>query len=70
MIALLGHGVGPLGLDRIVAVAIQDNVGSWRVMEKSGMRYQGLAIYSGMAALKKYAAERQWWQPPHNAPGS
>jgi len=28
------------------------------------MRYEGLATYSGLAGLKKYAAERQWWQPP------
>jgi len=34
------------------------------------MRYEGLATYSGLAGLKKYAAERQWWQPPHSAPGS
>jgi hypothetical protein len=53
VIAVLGHGLGPRGLDRIVAVAMQDNVGSWRVMEKSGMRYEGLATYSGMADLKK-----------------
>ena len=63
VIAVLGHGLGPLGLDRIVAVAMQDNVGSWRVMKKSGMRYEGLATYSGMADLKKYAAERHWWPP-------
>jgi len=66
VIAVLGHGLGSIGLDRIVAVAMQDNVGSWRVMEKSGMRYEGLATYSGMADLKKCAAERQWWRPPHN----
>jgi [ribosomal protein S5]-alanine N-acetyltransferase len=64
VIAVLGHGLGSIGLDRIVAVAMAGNVGSWRVMEKSGMRYEGLATYSGMADLKKYAAERQWWQPP------
>jgi RimJ/RimL family protein N-acetyltransferase len=70
MIAVIGHGLGSIGLDRIVAVAMAGNVGSWRVMEKSGMRYEGFATYSGMAGLKKYAAERQWWQPPHSAPGS
>jgi RimJ/RimL family protein N-acetyltransferase len=64
VIAVLGHGLGSIGLDRIVAVAMADNVGSWRVMEKSGMRYEGLATYSGMADLKKYTAERQRWQPP------
>ena len=65
-----GHGLGSIGLDRIVALAMADNVGSWRVTEKSGMRCVGLATYSGMADLKKYAADRQWWQQSHNAPGS
>jgi ribosomal-protein-alanine N-acetyltransferase len=59
VIAVLGHGLGSIGLDRIVAAAMAGNVGSWRVMEKSGMRYEGLATYSGMADRKKYAAERQ-----------
>lgn len=67
VIAVLGHGLGSLGLDRIVAVAMQENVGSWRVMEKSGMRFEGLATYSDMADLKKYAADRRWWQPPTSA---
>jgi len=34
-----------LGLGCIIAVAMRDNVGSCRVMEKAGMRYQGLADY-------------------------
>ena len=32
-------------LDRIVAVAEHENVGSWRVMEKLGMRREGVAHY-------------------------
>ena len=70
VIAVLGHGLGALGLDRITAVAVQANVGSWRVLEKSGMRYEGLATYGEMADLKKYAAERQWWRAPHNSEGT
>jgi hypothetical protein len=29
------------------------------VMEKVGMRYQGLADYYGLKGLKKYVAERE-----------
>jgi RimJ/RimL family protein N-acetyltransferase len=67
VIAVLGHGLGPVGLDRIMAVALLANVGSWRVMEKAGMRYQGLVNYYGLEGLKKYVAERDWWRRP---PGS
>ena len=64
VIAVLAHGLGPVGLDRIMAVAMRENIGSWRVMEKAGMRYQGLVNYYGLEGLKKYVAERDWWRPP------
>jgi RimJ/RimL family protein N-acetyltransferase len=64
VIAVLVYGFGPVGLDRVMAVALPDNVGSWRVMEKAGMRYEGTASYYGFEGLKKYAAERDWWPPP------
>jgi RimJ/RimL family protein N-acetyltransferase len=67
VIAVLAHGLGPVGLDRIMAVAMSANIGSWRVMEKARMRYQGLVNYYGLEGLKKYVAERAWWSPP---PGS
>ena len=67
VIAVLAHGLGPVGLDRIMAVAMPENIGSWRVMEKAGMRHQGLVDYYGLEGLKKYVAERDWWSPP---PGS
>jgi [ribosomal protein S5]-alanine N-acetyltransferase len=63
-IAVLAHGLGPVGLDAIMAVVVPENVGSWRVMEKAGMRYEGLVDYYGMEGLKKYVAARQWWRPP------
>jgi RimJ/RimL family protein N-acetyltransferase len=47
-----------------MAVALPENVGSWRVMEKAGMRYEGIAAYYGMGGLKKYVAERDWWRSP------
>jgi [ribosomal protein S5]-alanine N-acetyltransferase len=63
-IAVLAHGFGPVGLDAIMAVVVPENVGSWRVMEKAGMRYEGLVNYYGMEGLKKYVAAREWWRPP------
>jgi ribosomal-protein-alanine N-acetyltransferase len=63
-ITVLAYGLGPLGLDCIIAVAMPENIGSWRVMEKAGMRYQGLADYYGLEGLKKYIAEPEWWRPP------
>jgi len=47
-----------------MAVVVPENIGSWRVMEKAGMRYQGLVDYYGMEGLKKYVAAREWWKPP------
>jgi len=63
-IAVLAYGLRSVGLDRIMAVTLPENVGSWRVMEKAGMRYDGLADYYGLTGLKKYVAERAWWGPP------
>jgi ribosomal-protein-alanine N-acetyltransferase len=64
VVAVLGHGLGSVGLDRVMAVALPENVGSWRVMEKAGMHYEGIAAYYGLVGLKKYIAEGAWWTPP------
>jgi RimJ/RimL family protein N-acetyltransferase len=64
VVAVLGHGLGTLRLDGVMAVAMPDNVGSWRVMEKAGMRYDGLASYYGLDGLKKYLAVRGEWTAP------
>jgi ribosomal-protein-alanine N-acetyltransferase len=63
-VAVLAHGLGPLGLDSIMAVAAPKNIGSRRVMEKAGMRYEGRAEFYGSKDLKKYVAEQEWWSPP------
>lgn len=39
--ALLAFGFGGLGLHRIIAHCHTENIGSWRVMEKIGMRREG-----------------------------
>jgi RimJ/RimL family protein N-acetyltransferase len=36
--ALIGSAFGRLRLDRVVATTMADNAGSWRVLEKCGMR--------------------------------
>jgi RimJ/RimL family protein N-acetyltransferase len=36
--ALIGSAFGHLHLDRVVATTMADNIGSWRVLEKCGMR--------------------------------
>ena len=59
--AVLDHGLRVLGLRRIIAVVAPENTGSWRVIEKAGMRYVGEVDYYGMAGLKLYEAERSWW---------
>jgi RimJ/RimL family protein N-acetyltransferase len=69
VIAVLAHGLGPVGLGRIMAVAMVENTSSWRVMEKAGMRYEGLVNYYGLEGLKKYVAEGEWWRPPLTARG-
>jgi RimJ/RimL family protein N-acetyltransferase len=63
-IAVVTYGLGSIGLESIMAVTWPQNVGRWRVIEKVGMRYEGLADYYGLKGLKKYVAEREWWSPP------
>lgn len=41
--AWLTYGFEKMGLERIVAVANPDNTGSWRIMEKCGMKYERTA---------------------------
>jgi ribosomal-protein-alanine N-acetyltransferase len=66
--AVLRYGFGTVGVERVVAVADPRNVGSWRVMEKAGMRYQGLIDdYLGLVGMLYYA-ERTWWTPEPAAP--
>jgi RimJ/RimL family protein N-acetyltransferase len=36
----LRYGFETVGLERIVAVAIPENTGSWRIMEKCGMKFE------------------------------
>ena len=55
--AALEHGFGRLGLDRIVAVIVPENVASRRVLEKLGMRREGAVDVYGLHA-ERYALSK------------
>lgn len=47
--AALAHGLTELGLDKVVAITSPENAGSRRVLEKIGMRYEGVVQVPGYA---------------------
>jgi len=53
----LDHGFNTLALDRIVAIAVKDNVGSWRIMEKCGMTFEDEREHYGLPVVY-YAISR------------
>jgi RimJ/RimL family protein N-acetyltransferase len=55
--AVLDHGLGPMGLIRIIALVEPENVRSVRVVEKLGMVREGVMDYRG-ARVVRYAAEK------------
>lgn len=63
-IAVLAQGLGPIGLDRVIAVVMPENFASCRVAEKAGMRFEGIATYYGIVGVNKYVAERSLWSAP------
>ena len=46
--AWLEFGFNKAGLERIVALAVPENTGSWRIMEKLGMQFEGIKKHYGM----------------------
>ena len=49
----LAHGRDTLGLRRIVAITLPQNQGSARVLEKVGMRFEGLITLPGEAVANR-----------------
>ena len=45
--AWLKYAFETAGLERIVALSIPENTGSWRIMEKCGMKYEKNTIHFG-----------------------
>jgi len=62
----LTYGFETAGLERIVAIAIKENVGSWRIMEKCGMHYEGAQEHYGLSVVY-YAIERSEFDKLHSA---
>ena len=67
--AVVAHGFEKLGLARIQALADIRNTGSWRVMEKLGMKREGLLrgnrlIHDQRVDDVLYAILRDEWSPP------
>ena len=62
--AVLAHAFGPLALDRVIAFVMPGNIGSCRVAEKAGMRFDGIVDAYGLAGVRKYIGERAWWTSP------
>ena len=44
-LAILAYGFNELNLEKIIAIAMKENIGSIRVMEKIGMQFDKLAPY-------------------------
>lgn len=61
--ASLRYGFEELGLPEIIAVAVPENVGSQRVMEKIGMSCQGITDRFYGAELVLYTIIREDFQP-------
>ncbi len=59
--AWLEYGFEKAGLERIVAVAQPENTGSWRIMEKLGMRYEKTEEHYGIDC-KFYAITKEEFQ--------
>lgn len=55
--AWLKYGFEKANLERIVALAEPENVGSWRIMEKLGMNYEKMVEHFGLEC-KFYAISR------------
>lgn len=65
--AILGFGFEQMQLNRIWAIAEPENIGSWRVMEKCGLSYEGtlreLRFERGrFRTFKQYSILRSEWE--------
>jgi RimJ/RimL family protein N-acetyltransferase len=55
--AVLAYGLGPVGLPRVIAFVMPDNVASCRVAERAGLQFEGIITAYELEGLKLYAAE-------------
>lgn len=59
----LRFGFEKCGLTRIVAVAYPENIGSWKIMEKCGMKYEKTELHYGIDCVL-YAISRDEFLTP------
>ena len=52
--ACIEYGFGTLRLSRIIARALPENIASWKVLEKVGMRFTGFGSCKGLEGAKIY----------------
>jgi ribosomal-protein-alanine N-acetyltransferase len=60
--ATLRYAFEEIKLDHVVAIALPDNVASWRVMEKIGMRHEGRARHYDYDVVR-YSIRREEFVP-------
>lgn len=65
--AAIRHGFDEIGLERIVALAEPENVGSRRVMEKIGMHFDGISTRYYGAELAAYSLRHNEFRPDNGA---
>jgi len=58
--ALVAHGLGSLGLPRLVAVTYPDNHASQRVLDKLGFERRGLTEYKGVRTTYHVLTRDRW----------
>jgi ribosomal-protein-alanine N-acetyltransferase len=62
VVAVLEHAFRSSALDRVIAIIMPENIGSQRVAERAGMRFDSIATYFDIPGLKKYVAECDSWR--------
>ncbi len=61
--AALRHGFEMLGFDLITGLTLPENIGSWRVMEKLGLKFLKRAPYQDFPAVLYYTIARADFRP-------
>ncbi len=61
-IGWLKYAFETVGLERIVALSIPENVGSWRIMEKCGMKYEKNVVHFGSECLLYAISKEEFYR--------
>jgi ribosomal-protein-alanine N-acetyltransferase len=60
----LRYGFETVGLNRIVGVAVPENAGSRRILEKCGMRYEKNEVHYGLECVFYAISKEEFLNPP------